>query len=236
MRRTFISSYTAVGTTNLGVTTFTIPTLLKQGQGVFQGLDLGIEPGAIGPTATPPGPQAAGDDPPPQVDRRGGLNVILWGGYSTTVIDPSNPDEFWTFQSFADAQTQGDVDTWGVQATRVTVDYPAVSLAVSGPLPVSTTQSIGVLGDDISTGNGSATGEQPNWVTQLSTPATGSTTAEFTVPVGANEAAVGATTANLSAQGAEPGPVYRQPERHRRDDGRERRGRFGRRCADLGRD
>ena len=56
----FISSYTAVGTTNLGVTTFTIPTLLKQGQGVFQGLDLGIEPGAIGPTATPPGPRGRG--------------------------------------------------------------------------------------------------------------------------------------------------------------------------------
>ena len=29
----FISSYTAVGTTNLGVTTFTVPTLLKAGSG-----------------------------------------------------------------------------------------------------------------------------------------------------------------------------------------------------------
>ena len=52
----------------------------------------------------------------------------------------------------------------------------------------------------------SPTGEQPNWVTQLSTPATGSTTAEFTVPVGANEAAVGATTANLASQGASIAP------------------------------
>ena len=161
----FISSYTAVGTTNLGVTTFTVPALLKSGQGVFIGDEVGesvgnkfynglaAEPGPIGPVATPAGPTGATANTPTSQVQDGGLDVVLWGGYSATAIDPTNPDEFWTFQSFANAQSSGDTQTWGVQATRVTVDLPAVSLSVSGPLPVSTPQALGIVGDDLERGD-----------------------------------------------------------------------------------
>ena len=79
----------------------------------------------------------------------------------------------------------------------MTVDLPAVSLSVSGPLPVSTPQALGIVGDDISAGTGSATLDSPNWVTQLA-PSNGS--GEFSVGARANQATGGAAASSLSTQ------------------------------------
>ena len=179
--------------------------MLKAGAGVFVGDEVGnrrhqvlrrlaAEPGPIGPVATPAAPTSATANTPPSQVQDGGLNVILWGGYSATVIDPTNPDEFWTFQSFADAQSSGDTQTWGVQATRVTVDFPAVSLSVSGPLPVSTPQSLGIVGDDIMQAPAVPRATAPNWVTQLTN------SGEFSVGARANQATGGATASSLTTQ------------------------------------
>jgi hypothetical protein len=43
-----------------------------------------------------------------------------WADYNTTVLDPSNPYSFWTFQAFTHAK-----DQWGVQITQIRVDGPA---------------------------------------------------------------------------------------------------------------
>lgn len=188
----FISSYTAVGTTFNNVTTFTAPQLLASGTGVYTGQDSGIEPGPIGPKATPPaGGSASPGTPPPEV-QRGGLNVSLWGAYSATVVDPSNPNAFWTFQQIADSQFSSDTETWAVQATRISIDQPAVTLSVSAPATVLTPLNLGILGDNLSAGDQSGT--TPGWAAQLKT------SGEFTVPVGANQATDGATAAGLATQ------------------------------------
>jgi hypothetical protein len=43
-----------------------------------------------------------------------------WGDYSTTVVDPSDPYHFWTFQEFTTA-----TNTWGEQITEIIVPEPA---------------------------------------------------------------------------------------------------------------
>jgi hypothetical protein len=42
-----------------------------------------------------------------------------WGDYSATVLDPSDPHAFWTFQEFALAE-----DVWGVRVTQLLVPEP----------------------------------------------------------------------------------------------------------------
>jgi len=42
-----------------------------------------------------------------------------WGDYMTTVLDPSNPNVFWTFQEFA-----SDSSSWATQITQIIVPEP----------------------------------------------------------------------------------------------------------------
>ena len=174
------------------MTTFTAPAILASGTGVYTGIESGVEPGFIGPTSTPPtAPNASGSIPPPEV-QRGGLNVALWGGYSATVVDPSNPNAFWTFQQITDSQFSSDTNTWAVQATRISIDQPAITLSVSAPAAAVTPLRLGVMGDDLSAG--STTDPSPGWVAQLKA------SGDFTVPVGANQAVDGALAAGLASQ------------------------------------
>lgn len=46
-----------------------------------------------------------------------------WGDYSATMIDPANPQRFWTFQEFVSA-----TDTWSIQVTEIVVPEPAALL------------------------------------------------------------------------------------------------------------
>jgi hypothetical protein len=49
-----------------------------------------------------------------------------WGDYTTTLVDPSDPNVFWTFQEFALAN-----DAWATQITEIIVPEPAsIALAV----------------------------------------------------------------------------------------------------------
>lgn len=52
-----------------------------------------------------------------------------WGDYSSTVVDPTNPHHFWTFQEFVVG-----TDQWGIQITQLIVPEPAslALLAVGG--------------------------------------------------------------------------------------------------------
>jgi hypothetical protein len=43
-----------------------------------------------------------------------------WGDYSQTVVDPSDPLRFWTFQEFASAR-----DQWAVQITEIVIPEPS---------------------------------------------------------------------------------------------------------------
>ena len=55
-----------------------------------------------------------------------------WGNYSTTVVDPSNPLHFWTFQEFASGN-----NGWGVQITQIIIPEPgALTLTACGILVV----------------------------------------------------------------------------------------------------
>ncbi len=47
-------------------------------------------------------------------DRVPGFQNHFWGRYTTTVVDPSDPNSFWTFQQYTDAD-----NNWAVQATQV---------------------------------------------------------------------------------------------------------------------
>lgn len=64
-------------------------------------------------------------------------NDNRWGDYSTTVVDPTDPNVFWTFQEFAPADTPllstNNFSNWAVQITRIEVPEPtgiALMLAV----------------------------------------------------------------------------------------------------------
>jgi hypothetical protein len=51
-----------------------------------------------------------------------------WGDYTSTVVDPSNPNVFWTFQEYALSS-----DAWATQITQITVPEPSsVALAATG--------------------------------------------------------------------------------------------------------
>src|SRR5690606_3529135 len=43
-----------------------------------------------------------------------GTGVNRWGDYSATVVDPDDPNAFWTFQEYAAGPS-----TWGVQVTEI---------------------------------------------------------------------------------------------------------------------
>jgi len=54
------------------------------------------------------------------------LGNYRWGDYTTTVVDPTNPNVFWTFQEYAQAS-----NAWATQVTQIFVPEPAsMALAV----------------------------------------------------------------------------------------------------------
>jgi hypothetical protein len=81
----FVGSYAAVGETAGGVTTFGEPFVLQAGRAAFGLIDLAYA-------------------------QRGNS----WGDYSATVVDPSDPHRFWTFQEYVDAE-----DIYAVRITEL---------------------------------------------------------------------------------------------------------------------
>ena len=53
-----------------------------------------------------------------------------WGDYTTTVVDPSNPNVFWAFQEYALRDTNITGNDWATQITQITVPEPE-SLALA---------------------------------------------------------------------------------------------------------
>ncbi len=53
-----------------------------------------------------------------------GIGRNRWGDYSATVLDPSNPRSFWTFQEFASG-----TDVWSIQVTQVFIGVPEPATA-----------------------------------------------------------------------------------------------------------
>ena len=68
-----------------------------------------------------------------------------WGNYSATVVDPSNPTSFWTFQEFA-----VDDVTWGIQITQLIVTPMA-------PPPPPPPPVVAIVGDTLNGGDGNDT-------------------------------------------------------------------------------
>jgi hypothetical protein len=100
---TFIGSYASVGQTVGGATTFGSPLLLRAGLTSYHGDD---------------------EDPTGEI----GNPVSRWGDYSTTSVDPSDPNRFWTIQMYP-----SDVDVWSTQITElVTTPLPVLSITPSG--------------------------------------------------------------------------------------------------------
>ena len=86
-----LSAYALVGHTVGGVTTFGDPLLLQAGQVNDYHPSLHID----------------------------GVTSDRWGDWTTTVVDPSNPYVFWTFQEYA-----LDNSSWATQITQITVPEP----------------------------------------------------------------------------------------------------------------
>ena len=124
----YISSYASIGTTSAGVTTFKAPSLLQAGQGIFLGN--GLTPDNVGAPPTPAPP--------------------LWGDYSATVVDPSNSNNFWTFQQISDEPNSRTTNNWAVQATEITVP-PVVTVTAPSSAAVTVNGNITFSG-----GNGNA--------------------------------------------------------------------------------
>ncbi len=62
-----------------------------------------------------------------------------WGDYSATVIDPSDPLTFWTFQEFVSAE-----DIWSTQITELKIDRDIAS--VPEPTSILGLLTLGILG------------------------------------------------------------------------------------------
>ncbi len=85
----YASAYAFVGTTTNGVTTFGSPMELAAGTNTYVNY------------------------------RGGGTGPNGWGYYSTTVVDPSNSNDFWTVQEYASAK-----NVWSTQVSEISVAVP----------------------------------------------------------------------------------------------------------------
>ncbi len=95
----FASSYAVLGTTVSGITTFSEPLLLQAGVATYRVLQI---------TEVPPGRNR-------------------WGDYSATVVDPTDPFTFWTFQEWVSAD-----NTWATQITQLKLLPPSTSCLETG--------------------------------------------------------------------------------------------------------
>jgi hypothetical protein len=93
---TFVSCYAMVGQTVNGVTTFGEPLLLKAGAASYQN-----------PLASPNQAYSG------------------WGEYSTTSVDPTDPNVFWTINAYAYG-----TNTWATQITQI-LTSPSPLLSIS---------------------------------------------------------------------------------------------------------
>jgi hypothetical protein len=57
-----------------------------------------------------------------------GYGFNRWGDYSATMVDPSNPFSFWTFQEFTQAK-----DQWAVQVSQIVVSGPVTRTEIVWP-------------------------------------------------------------------------------------------------------
>src|SRR5207237_1033719 len=53
--------------------------------------------------------------------------ISRWGDYSATMVDPSDPNRFWTIQAYPASATK-----WATQVTELITGAPAVSVTVTG--------------------------------------------------------------------------------------------------------
>jgi hypothetical protein len=92
----YVSAYAVVGLTANGVTSFGNRLLLKSGSASYQD-----QPGV---------------DPNTYVSR--------WGDYSSTCVDPADPNRFWTIQMYPSGSS-----TWSTQITELRTAVPTLSIA-----------------------------------------------------------------------------------------------------------
>ena len=92
----FVSAYAEVGLTVNGVTSFGNRLLLKSGTASYQD-----QPGV---------------DPTTYVSR--------WGDYSSTCVDPADPNRFWTIQMYPSGSSR-----WSTQITELRTAVPTLSIA-----------------------------------------------------------------------------------------------------------
>jgi hypothetical protein len=95
-RATHVSCYAIAGQTLDGVTTFGSPVLLQSGAISYHGDDEDTSGLGLGnPTSR-------------------------WGDYSTTSVDPADPNRFWTIQEYP-----SDTNVWTTQITELVTTTPA---------------------------------------------------------------------------------------------------------------
>jgi hypothetical protein len=82
----FVGSYAAVGETVGGITSYGVPIVLQAGRAGYERIIPVIDP----------------------------VFGNFWGQYSATVVDPSDPHRFWTFQEYVDAE-----DIYGIRITEL---------------------------------------------------------------------------------------------------------------------
>ncbi len=106
---TFVNCYAFVGKTTGGLTTFQGPVLLQSGVTDYHGDD-------------------------ELFDEFEGLPIFSrWGDYSTTSVDPNDPNIFWTIQMYP-----SDTDVWTTQITQIITGPPELTIDVTdGTVTVS---------------------------------------------------------------------------------------------------
>jgi len=100
--------------------------------------------------------------------------ISRWGDYTSTSVDPSDPNRFWTIQMYPDPL---DTDVWSTEITELITYYPVLSISrsntvafVSWPqtsLPFklesssTATGAWAVVSQNLSTNNGKVVYQKP---------------------------------------------------------------------------
>lgn len=112
---------------------------------------VGVTSGGVTTFSAPTVLQAGGGNY--NIDFGSGRN--RWGDYSATVVDPNDPNKFWTFQEFAVAQ-----DTWAVQITELSVASipPVVGNTTGDGIQVNVLNNSTLLNSTINTNTANENG------------------------------------------------------------------------------
>src|ERR1051325_7514370 len=101
----YLSSYAVVGQTISGTTSFGSPLLLKSSSTSYHDF---LEESTFSDTSR-------------------------WGDYSTTSVDPADPNRFWTIQLYPTYSTDFDCGIWNTQITElITIPLPVLAIQHSG--------------------------------------------------------------------------------------------------------